>query len=530
MPTPTKLLFIGFDAGDKDLILQWADAGLLPTFRSLLAKGLRGDTMSVPGFFIGATWPSFMTGVTPARHGIHSWRQLKQGTYEFFDCRAGDHIKQEPFWNHLSRAGRRVCILDVPLSGRSENLNGIQLVEWGSHDAEYGFMTWPLSLAREVEARFGQHPARGSCNLDRGPREFVAFRNDLLRGIATKARLTSYFLNQGGWDFFAQVFTESHCVGHQCWHLHDPEHPRHDQEVVRIVGDPVKDVYVAIDSAIGQILNEVRCDTTVIVLISHGMGYKYGPQFLLDQILLRLRVAAPPTRGKKNDAERGLRNRIEPILAWGWKQMPQAARQLLQPARDRLRHWIDESSTQPPPSIDPAAGKCFLVENNYGHGGIRVNLVGREPNGKVQSGEEFDAFCAELIHDLMSIVDLETGKPVVSRVIRTAEFYRGEYLDHLPDLLVEWSSDAPISAIRLGSDKIGEIHGEYRFCRTGDHRPGGMFIALGPSIRPGYLGRTVSIMDFAPTIASLLEVPLPDLDGKPIAELLPGRNVTKMHL
>ena len=118
----------------------------------------------------------------------------------------------------------------------------------------------------------------------------------------------------------------------------------------------------------------------------------------------------------------------------------------------------------------------------------------------------------------------------VSRVIRTAEFYRGEYLDHLPDLLVEWSSNAPISAIRLGSDKIGEIHGEYRFCRTGDHRPGGMFIALGPSIRPGYLGRTVSIMDFAPTIASLLEVPLPDLDGKPIAELLPGRNVTKMHL
>lgn len=530
MPTSTRVVFIAFDAGSKDLILDWAGAGVLPTFRWLLAKGLRGDTMSLPGLFIGATWPSFMTGVTPARHGVHSWKQLKPGTYEFFICHAGDHLKREPFWNHLSHAGRRVCILDIPLSRRSENLNGIQLVEWGSHDAQYGFMTWPPSLAREVLKRFGQHPQRGSCNCDRGPREFLEFRDDLLRGIKTKAEITRHFLKQGGWDFFAQVFTESHCVGHQCWHIHDPLHPRHEPETARIVGDPVRDVYVAIDAAIGQVLSEVDKDATVIVLVSHGMGYKYGPQFLLDQILLRLQVAQPPAAEQTTKHNARLRDEMDSVLGWFWRHIPTTGRQLLQPLRDGLRRWIDNDLPPRPPGIDPAVSKCFPVENNYAHGGIRVNVVGREPNGKVAPGEQFEAFCERLTRDLMEIRNLATGQPVVSRVIRTTEFYRGEYTDHLPDLLVEWAGDTPVSRIRIGSAQIGEIEGEYTFCRTGDHRPGGMFIAVGPSISPGYLGRTVSIMDFAPTIASLLEVPLPDVDGKPITELLSGRNLAEVGL
>jgi predicted AlkP superfamily phosphohydrolase/phosphomutase len=73
--------------------------------------------------------------------------------------------------------------------------------------------------------------------------------------------------------------------------------------------------------------------------------------------------------------------------------------------------------------------------------------------------------------------------------------------------------------VRLGSEKIGELEGEYRFCRTGDHFSGGMFVAVGPGIKPGTLERTVSIMDFAPTFAHLLDVDLPDVDGKPIPEI-----------
>jgi predicted AlkP superfamily phosphohydrolase/phosphomutase len=513
-----KVVLLGFDAGNKYLIRNWAESGAMPTFRSLLARGLSGNTMSLPGFFVGATWPSFATCVTPAKNSVHSWQQLKPGTYDFFRCHAGDHIKREPFWNHLSQSGRRVTVLDIPLAGLTVNLNGVQLVEWGAHDAQYGFVTWPPSLAHEVEMRFGRHPLRGICNEDRDTAAYVKFRDDLVRGIETKSALTRHFLQQSEWDFFAQVFTESHCVGHQCWHIHDAKHPRHDSDQAGIVGDPLRHVYQAIDKALGEVLSEVDESAIVIVLVSHGMGYKYGPQFLLDQILLRLGVAVPADI-VESEASPRLRDRADPLLTWGWQQLPQAMRDLLQPARAGMRNWIDGEPAPKPNPINLARSKCFPVENNYAHGGIRVNLEGREPEGKV-SAHDFDRFCDELTRDLMDIVSLETGKRVVSRVIRTKDFYRGDCLDYLPDLLVEWASDAPIASIRLHSEKLGELAGEYRFCRSGDHFPGGMFVAYGPGISPGRLQRTVSIMDFGPTVCSLLGTPLPHVDGQAIAEIV----------
>jgi predicted AlkP superfamily phosphohydrolase/phosphomutase len=519
MSARTKVLFLGFCAGERQLIRQWADSGEMPTARALLGRGVSGATESLPGFFVGATWESFATGVTPAKHGIYCWEQLRPGTYEQFRCYTHDNFKVPPFWDHLSRAGRRVAVLDVPLCPYSRDLNGIQLVEWGAHDAQYGFMTSPPELAREVVAKFGEHPCRGNCDADRGPADHVAFRDALIRGIERKTELTRHFLRQGGWDIFLQVFTESHCIGHQAWHIHDPTHPWHRPEEARVIGDPIKDVYRAIDRGMGEILADVGDDTIVVFLAGHGMGPKFQAQFMLERILLGLGVAAPlpvpETRDEPPPAS--WRERLDPVLGWGWRRLPESARKTLQPLKGNIRSWIDGPETGPRPLIDPAASRCFTVTNNFAHGGIRINLAGREPAGTVQPGPECDALCAEVTRELARIVNLDNGRPIVRRVLRTAEVYTGPYVDTLPDLLVEWTNDAPV--YRIGSGRIGELHGEYRYCRSGDHHPGGMFIGAGPGIVPGRLGRTVSILDFAPTLAALLGVELPDVDGRPIVEL-----------
>ena len=94
---------------------------------------------------------------------------------------------------------------------------------------------------------------------------------------------------------------------------------------------------------------------------------------------------------------------------------------------------------------------------------------------------------------------------------------------------MEWNEDLSIGSkgvgddrscrLQLTSEKIGLIEGEYTYCRTGDHRPEGLFIVSGPGINPGVIGRTISIMDFAPTFMRLLGLTNPDLDGKPISEI-----------
>src|SRR6476619_5038283 len=111
-----KVALLGIDAGNRYLIERWAAEGAMPALQSLLRKGLRGNTMSLPGLFTGATWPSFQTGVNPAKSGVYSWMQVKPGSYEPYRCLAGAELKREPFWNHLSRAGRKVAVLDMPLA------------------------------------------------------------------------------------------------------------------------------------------------------------------------------------------------------------------------------------------------------------------------------------------------------------------------------------------------------------------------------------------------------------------------------
>ena len=55
--------------------------------------------------------------------------------------------------------------------------------------------------------------------------------------------------------------------------------------------------------------------------------------------------------------------------------------------------------------------------------------------------------------------------------------------------------------------------------RPGNHVEGGWFVAAGPGITHAVLDHTVSVLDFAPTVASLVGGRF-DCDGRPIDELV----------
>jgi predicted AlkP superfamily phosphohydrolase/phosphomutase len=523
-PAPTKVFVLGIDAANPALLKQWAADGALPNLRALMARGLVGNVRGLDGFFVGSTWPSFYTGVSPARHGFYYQVQLKAGTYDFYRPETEGLVKSDPFWRGLSGAGRRVAILDVPLAPLDPSVNGVQVVEWGSHDAVYGFHTAPASLAETVQSRFGAYPLGTHCDgVRRTADDYSVFIDALVKGVRTKAELTRYFLGQAGWDFFMQVFTESHCAGHQCWHLHDVAHPAHDPAIVAAMGDPLHKIYRAIDAAIGALVNGAG-DGLVMVLTAHGMDYWYGAQFLLKEILFRLGVACPPAGAR---AGRGALARATAAAKWGWRRLPSSVRHRLDPLRER------RGGGSPTIGVDPASSYCFPLNNGLAVGGIRLNLMGREPAGIVAPGAPAAAFCQELAENLLAIVDERTNKPLIRRVLLTAELYAGDRLDHLPDLLVEWNDAIPTGSTSIGqgdnaivrarAPKIGRVEGANHYGRTGEHRPQGLFIAAGPGIRGGVLDRAVSIFDFAPTFGKLLGVDLQDGDGRAIEELIMRR-------
>ena len=496
MPPPPRTLFLGIDAGEPSLIQRWGDEGVMPVLAALRARALWGTTVNAPGIYTGSVWPSFHTGLEPGRHGRYFYRQLVPGTY-----RTARHppskLTAPVFWSRIGAAGRRVGVFDLPKAPLSRRLTGLQVADWGLHDPDGPPRSAPPALAREIVARFGKEPV-GHCDLvAAGADAARQLRDRLVERVERKTEIIRHLLAREPWDLFAAAFGDCHCAGHHLWRLHDASHPRHDALQARALGDPLRDVYAAVDRAIGRVLEAVGPETTVLVLASHGMGPHYGATFLLDDILRRL-------EGLPVAASSGLRQ-----LRSLWHRTPAVVRAPLTRAADSFYHAAEARGR--------AARRCFLVPTNDNCAGIRINVTGREPRGVVRRGAEYDGFCAKLEADLKGIVNVETGAPLVREVVRSKEAFPGSHCAELPDLLVRWNREAPIRIVR--SPTIGTIEREYGGIRNGDHRNPGMFFAHGPGIAAGRREQPVSITDFAPTLAALAGVELDDVDGAPIPEL-----------
>ena len=530
MGAGAPVILIALDACDAATVRAMAAAGKLPTMRRLLGEGAHASVRSPYAFFVGAVWPSFFTARSAARTRFHCWDTISPATYERRLTNPRE-ITGRPFWYALSDAGRRVAVIDVPHTRVTERVNGVQIVEYGCHDRHFGLHTSPPGLAADIVSRLGAHPALGiDTHAERqfAPDDYVhragAFRTrdeerallaDMLEGLERKRRLSTGLLAEGGWDLFISVFGESHAIGHQCWYLHDPRHPLHDATLLRELGDPVEQVYAKLDAAVGDHLALAPPGSTVLVLLSHGMRPHYDATHLLEEVLDRIDMAI-------NDERRGER-KVRPGPA-AWRRLPRLAQAALKPALlGAIRLHCRRYPPQPASDEDRgpksrARRRFFLSPNNTVYGGVRVNLKGREPNGLVDPGADFEATCDALKRDLLALVNVDTGAPVVRAVERTDAHYLRSTQDELPDLVIEWNRDTPTETI--WSPKTGIVHVPYTHWRTGDHQPGGLLLATGPGIRGGADLGEIDVTDLGPTICARFGVVLGDVDGRPARALI----------
>lgn len=524
-----RLIVLGVDAASADLVQRWTADGELPAMARLMESGTRGSVAGVEGFFVGSTWPTFYTGLDPAGHGVYRLQQLRSGTYELFEPLVEpDGMAGIPFWRRASDAGLRVAVLDVPLSRLDPSLNGVQTVEWGGHDAVFGFQTAPSSLADDILGTVGPYPLPSDCNGDRRTAaDFDAFVTALEEAVQRKTALTLDILHRERWDLLVQVFTEAHCCGHQCWHLHDPRHPAHDPALRGAVGDPLERIYRAIDRAVAAIVEHAG-EANVLLFSAHGMSFFRGAAPLLPAILRRLGATVPsePTAGVEPAGAT-----VAGVARTIWHALPAAARERLRPLREALGSGRGAGvGPERATWVDVRRSRCFPVANGFPVGAIRLNLRGREPQGVLEPGDEVERFCAELTRELLAIVDERTDRPLISRVMRTDELYRGPRRSALPDLLVEWSPTRPTgttahgqglgATVRASSSAVGELEATNDWVRTGEHVPEGFFVLTGPDVGPARLSTPVPLVDFHPTICRLLGLPAPAGDGAPVDALV----------
>ena len=500
-----RVMVIALDGATLDLIEPWAAAGHLPTLKQLIDHGAVARLESTQPPITGAAWTSFQTGVQPGRHGIFDWLSRKDGSYQLAPI-SSQSIKREVLWEYLSRYGKRVGVMGVPVSYPARPVNGFLLTDLLTPEgANYAF---PPKLKDEIEQKIGPYPVMPEHW--RGRYAAQQWLKNLKDSLSRRVEIALYLMRKKPWDFFMVHVMETDSVQHQMWHLLDHiKRPRYHGGDYQ--GNPILEIYQLADRAIGQIRETLDDDTTLFVISDHG----FGPLFY--NIYLNCWLYEHGYLALKKNVTTLLKR-----LAWRAGLTPEnlyvlAERLRLLDVGARLRHG----------NLHDLLGHIFLSTQNidwprtraYSHGNvgqIYLNLKGREPHGCVVP-EEAPALIAELIAELKKFTNPYTGSPIFERIYRKEEIYWGEAISRAPEiLLVPADSIMAVGTTEFLSNKAISL----TYAGSGWHRLEGIFIAYGPQILPGRK-RKLQIIDLFPILTTALGVPPPlDIDGRVPDDLL----------
>jgi len=534
------LLVLCIEVADPDLVDQWCRDGYLPNLERLRRQGSWSRLQSTNDISSGCIWPSFNTGTNPAKNGMtFHHMQFVNGTYHI-DKFGPDDVGRDPFWLYLNEAGKRCAIVDVPITGPLPDFKGIQVFGWGVEAAERYRSSDPPEVMDAILSEIGRHPLGDESDRRRFIRpvtreEHADVAEALLEGVELKGRLLKWLWRQGPWDMLLGVFGESHWADHVMYQVLDPGHPDHNPEYTEETDGLFLRLYQAHDAAIGQLLAEAP-GATVVVFAGSGMRPTYSGNHLLPAVLQRLGYGPEPAsgNGKPNTSSRASEDSetSEASKDWAFYRIRWLQDTIPAPLVSATRRLVPNRLFEKLTRRIAFAGsrwsesRAFALMNDFS-GNIRINLEGREPSGIV-AAEEYDTVCDELARELLELVNAESGKPAVERVIKVREEYEGDRIDALPDLAVVWSAEAPINGLR--SSRIGTVRGVNPERRPGGHHPDAFVILSGPGVAAGHDLDEAHLLDLAPTFFRLMGVPIPsDFDGKALEAALesekPAREV-----
>jgi predicted AlkP superfamily phosphohydrolase/phosphomutase len=300
------------------------------------------------------------------------------------------------------------------------------------------------------------------------------------------------------------------------WHPMDETHPQYTEEVAKQYGGAMLKYHQHIDRVIGDLQEAAGPETVLFIVSDHGMGPLYKDVFLNEWLRQEGFLVL-----KSNPAQysflRNLgvtRSRVGRILSsWG-------IRDLGERIKIRLGTWAELVPGNLQPELNELVDWSATTAYSSGYNGqIYLNVQGRDPQGVVAPGDEYESVRQMLIDRLHTWIDPADGKPVVSAVYKKEELYHGPFLTDAPDLLILMRDGGYITHGGYEFSPDGRIFSEPLTHQSGSHRLNGLLLAEGPMIR--HTDKLVAeIHDVAPTILYTLGATIPDdLDGHIIQSL-----------
>jgi predicted AlkP superfamily phosphohydrolase/phosphomutase len=522
---PQKVLVIGLDGATFDLIEPWAAAGLLPNLSRLMAEGSHGQLLSTLQPVTAPAWTTFMTGVNQGKHGLYDFIRRRADSYEL-EITSAAQIALPNLFELASQQGRRVISVNVPYTFPPRAVNGICLA--GPFAPAFApELVYPAEIFPRLHEAAPGYFVLPDYDA-RQPDPLGNYAHRLLQEIDVRQQMCLYLMQTEPWDLFATVFMATDEAQHAFWHCQSALEGTPQARYRKVI----QDIYRRADQALGVLLEAsgaAEGKATVIILSDHGAGALHWMinlnRWLSEAGFLQFHKTNANSLSK-------LRARTIKWLANAYKRyLPSSLRATV---RSRLgaaqfnQVKGDVESALFTTTVDWANTRAYAL----GAGGnLFINLQGREPQGIIQPGGDYERLRSDLIAALRMLSDPETGAPLVKNVYRKEELYRGPQVDKAPDLIIQWQDYSNWGRGRYDSlAPVFEDQNRMEFTDlplTGSHRPEGILIAWGPGVLPGQSVTGARLVDLAPTILGLLGINPPDyMDGQRLDALFTSERRT----
>jgi predicted AlkP superfamily phosphohydrolase/phosphomutase len=304
-PPAAKVLVIGLDGLEWDLVTPMVADGELPNLARLIERGVHGKLRSLEPLAKSPTiWTTIATGKTPQEHGIGGYAD-RRGR----ELLTGNVRRVEAIWNIASSVGKSVGVVGWLMTWPAETVNGVMVsnyLQYGrTNENKMEDRTYPpdldARLAPDVTDAENVPYAAVERFLDQ-PLDTTSISPHLdqmvepikwtLAGDLTYSRIGLTLYRRHRPDFFAVYLRGTDDLGHRFWNYMVPDSiPATflDPDGMKYFKGTERAYYRFTDQLIGPLIDAADDSTTIVVLSDHGFrgGTGHGVEVhKLDGVLI----------------------------------------------------------------------------------------------------------------------------------------------------------------------------------------------------------------------------------------------------
>ncbi len=455
--TNKRVFVFGIDGAPPELIFnEWLDD--LPVIKKLMQHGTYAKLKSTVPPVSAVAWISMYTGKLPKDHGVFDYIYRKNNSYEDISIVSANNVQEESIWQIISKNNKKPIFCLIPVTWPIKPFNGIGISGFLTPGIERQYI-YPQYLKQEIESLFDE-PFMIDIEKHRDLSKEQLLK-DVYKMTEMHFKLMKYLIKNKQWDLFFGMIMGSDRMNHNFWRFFDKGHRRY--ECKPEFETALKDYYKFLDKNLGELIQLLDEDTTIIVVSDHG-------------------IQRMDTRVNLSDW----------LIKEGYLV-------LKEPVKEKMKFTMG--------MVDWKKTKVFA--RGAWDGQIFINLKGREEQGIVDE-EEYKNIIEELETKLKQIKG-DDGKVLNTKIFKKKD-YSGKFDNIAPDMIIYfddlyygcnttlignptlWS---PKTAI--GSDDV-------------THSQKGIFVSN--ISQKGDIGE-IQIIDIAPTILHELNIPIPkDMEGR----------------